>query len=78
MVPPLTVASPFTNPVTASEKMKFAVMTAVELMFAGTPVISTVGGLAISQTAVAETADAGPVLRPSVAEFAFTVTVTSD
>ena len=49
----------------------------IELICDGTPPIVTVGAVA-SQVAVAETADAGPVLRPSVAEFASTSTVTLD
>ncbi len=42
-VPPVTVTSPVTNSVTASEKVNVAVSAAVELIFAGTPPISTVG-----------------------------------
>ena len=76
-VPPVTVTSPVTNPVTSSEKVNVAVSAAVESIVAGTPVIPTVGAAA-SQVAVAATAEAGPVLLPSVAEFAATVTVTSD
>ena len=75
-VPPVTVTSPVTNPVTSSENVNVAVSAAVELIFGGTPPISTVGA-PTSHVAVAETADAGPVFRPSVAEFAATVTVTS-
>ena len=76
-VPPVTVTSPVTNPVTSSENVNVAVNTAVELILGGTPVISTVGASA-SQVAVADTAVAGPLLRPSVAELAATVTVTLD
>ena len=76
-VPPVTVTSPVTNPVTDSENMNVAVNAAVELILGGTPVIATVGAVA-SQAAVADTADAGPVVPPpSVAEFAATVTTTS-
>ncbi len=74
--PPVTVTSPIANPVTASENVNVAVSTVRELIFAGTPPISTVGAVA-SQVAVALTADAGPVLRPSVAASAATVTTTS-
>ncbi len=77
MVPPATVTSPVTNPVTSSENVNVTLSAVVELIFAGTPPIVTVGAAA-SQTAVAVTADAGPVLRPSVAELAATSTVTFD
>ena len=78
MVPPNNKKTPpVSKPVTASEKVKVAVNWVVELIFAGTPVISTVGRVA-SQVAVIETALAGPVLlSPSVATSAATVTTTS-
>ena len=60
-VPPVTVTSPFSNPVTSSEKVNFAVNSWVELTEAGTPVISSVGAVA-SFSAVLLTACAGPVL----------------
>ena len=75
-VPPVTVTSPVTNPVTSSENVNVTLSAAVELIFGGTPVISTVGAVA-SHVAVSVTADAGPVLVPSLAAFAATVTVTS-
>jgi hypothetical protein len=74
-VPPVTVTSPVANPVTDSLNVNVAVSAFVELIRLGTPVIVTVGADA-SQTAVAETADAGPVLAPSVAALAATVTTT--
>ena len=76
-MPPVTVTSPVTKSVTASENMNVAVSGEVELIFDGTPVIRTVGAVA-SHVAVALSALAGPVLPPpSVAEFAATVTTTS-
>ena len=54
-----------------------AVKAVVELIVAGTSLIATVGAAA-SQMAVADTAETGPVLRPSVAASATTVTVTLD
>ncbi len=42
-VPPVTVTSPVTNPVTASENVNATLSAVVELIFAGTPVIETVG-----------------------------------
>ena len=56
--------------------MNVAVSAVVELIAEGTPLIVTVGAAA-SHLAVAATADAGPVLAPSVAEFAPTETVRS-
>ena len=76
-VPPVTATSPVSNPVTSSENVNVAVNTVVELIADGTPVISTVGAAA-SQVAVAATAEVGPVLSPSVAEFAATLTTTFD
>ena len=70
------VMSSSSNPVTASEKTNSALKAVVELIFAGTPWIVTVKTVA-SQVAVADTAKAGPVLRPSVTELAATSTVTS-
>ena len=75
-VPPVTVTSPMTNPVTASENSNSAVNGALELILAGTSLMLTVGAAA-SQVAKAETSLAGPVLRPSVAASAATVTTTS-
>ena len=74
-MPPVTVTSPVSNPVTSSEKVNVAVKAVMELILAGTPVIATVGAVA-SQIAVALTAVAGPVLKPSVAAFAATSTTT--
>ena len=64
-----------TNSVTSSEKVKVAVNASVELIAEGTPEIWTVGAVA-SQVAVAVAAVDGPVLSPSVAELAVTVTTT--
>ncbi len=75
-VPPVTVTSSVTNPVTSSENVNVAVSAAVELIFDGNPVIVTVGAAA-SQVAVSVAAAAGPVLAPSVAAPAATVTTTS-
>ena len=75
MVPPVTVMSVAVNPVTASEKTNSAVKAVVELILGGTSLISRVGA-ATSQVAIFETALAGPVLRPSVAASAATVTTT--
>ena len=77
LVPPVTVTSPAANPVTSSDQLNVAVSAVLELIFGGTPAMETVGATA-SQVAVAETADAGPALRPSVTEFAATVTATLD
>ena len=74
--PPVTVTSAVTNPVTSSEKVNVAVNASVELIAVGTPEIWTVGAAA-SHAAVAVAAVAGPVLAPSVAELAVTVTTTS-
>ena len=77
-VPPVTVTSPMTNPVTASENSNSAVNGALELILAGTSLMLTVGAAA-SQVAIAETALDGPVLPPPrVAELAATSTVTLD
>ena len=56
--------------------MKVAVKFVVEFMLAGTSEMVTVGPVS-SQVAVAETAEDGPVLKPSVAASAATVTTTS-
>ena len=45
LVPPSTVTSPASNPVTGSEKAKVAVMGVAELILAGTPVIVTTSSL---------------------------------
>ena len=74
-VPPATVTSPVTKSVTSSENSNVAVNAVVELILGGTPVIRTVGAVA-SHVAVTLTAPAGPVLRPSLAAFAATSTVT--
>ena len=66
-----------TKSVTSSENSNVAVNALLELILAGTPVIAT-DGAAASHVAVALSALAGPRLRPSVAEFAFTSTVTFD
>ena len=76
-MPSDTETSPVSNPVTSSEKVKVAVKFVVELILSGTSLIATVGAAA-SQVAVAETADFGPVLRPSVTASAATVMVTFD
>ena len=76
LVPPLTVTSPVSNPLTSSEKVKVAWNVAVELIVLGTPEIATVGA-SPSQTAVSDTAAVGALLTPSVTAFAGTVTITS-
>ena len=74
-VPPVTVMSVAANPVTSSEKTNSAVKAVVELIRAGTSLMVTVGRSA-SQVAVAVAALGGPVLTPSVAASAATVTTT--
>ena len=73
---PATSMSPTANPVTSSENVNVTVSSAVALILAGTPAMSSVGTEA-SQAAVLATALAGPVLRPSLAASCRTVTTTS-
>ena len=72
-VPPVTVTSPFSNPVTSSEKVNFAVNASTPTTSFGTP-ISSVGAVA-SHAAVA-CADT-VLLPPSRATSFRTDTVTS-
>ena len=76
-VPPVTVTSAAVNPVTSSDHVNVTLSAVVVLIFDGTPPIVTVGA-APSHVAVALTAEAGPMLTPSVAEFAVTDTTTFD
>ena len=76
-VPPVTVTSEASNPVTSSDQVNVTLRLFVELIAEGTPPITTVGAVA-SQVAVSLSADAGPVLPPpSVPTFAPTLTTTS-
>ena len=75
-MPPVTVTSAVSNPVTFSDQSNVTLRLFVELIAVGTPPIITVGAVA-SQTAVSLSADAGPVLPPpSVPVFAATSTFT--
>ena len=75
LVPPATVTSAVSKPLTSSEKVKVAWNVAVELIFAGTPEIATVGAT-LSHVAVAVTSAAGVRFTPSVAASFGTVTTT--
>ena len=57
LVPPATVTSAVSKPVTSSEKVKVAVKASVALIASGTPVIATVGA-AVSTVKVASWAGA--------------------
>ena len=78
LVPPSTVTSARSNPVTASLNVNVAsIVSLAALNAAGSSVIVTVGAAA-SYTAVSLTAPAGPVLpATSVTRFAATSTFTS-
>ena len=73
-MPPVTVTSSVVKPVTASLKVNVAVSSLVALILSEMPVMDSVGTMP-SQVAVALSALVGPVLRPSVALLAATVTV---
>ena len=74
-MPPDTVTSVASKPVTDSEKVNVAVNGVIVLIFSGTP-IATVGAAA-SHSAVTLIADAGPVLPlSSVTPFSATVIFT--
>ena len=76
LAPPSTITSAASKPVTSSEKVNITVKLTVELIFPGTPSIVSSGATA-SHSAVTTSSCTGPVFTPSVAEPAFTVTVTS-
>ena len=74
-MPPVTVTSFFSNPVTSSVNLKKAVNEVSELITEGTPEIVSTGDV-LSHTAVSDFCLLGPVLSPSVATSVATDTTT--
>ena len=78
MVPPDTVTSLVSKPVTASEKVNVTLSGVTELILAGSPPIVRAGA-SKSKRAWAETAEEGPVSpHPTVTVLGFTITVTPE